>query len=187
MTSEPQAAATRATEGAPSATATPAQVRPSAEELPTSRLPSLVGPLPPIAPPPGPALKTQPLRAIPRPAAKRLPWRAFVASVTRAAAAMPGRFAGGRREPWTARAAGRACYLAGGALILAALVLGWVSVTGERLERPEPPALAAAIVIVRGALAAAAAWVGYALLRMGERLAFAAPTDGHRTPPGASN
>jgi len=72
------------------------------------------------------------------------------------------------------------CGAAGGTLILAGLVLGWVSVTGERLERPEPPALAAAIVVVRGVLAVAAAWLGYAVLRMGERLALATPADTRR-------
>lgn len=179
MTSEPQGAP-QASESSATNTSTPPPVRSSAEELPTTRLPSLVGPLPPIAPPPGPALKTQPLRAIPRPGSKRLPWRALVAGFTRAAAAMPGRFAGARGEPWTARTAGRLCGAAGGTLILAGLVLGWVSVTGERLERPEPPALAAAIVVVRGVLAVAAAWLGYAVLRMGERLALATPADTRR-------
>jgi hypothetical protein len=151
------------------------------DQLPTSRLPSIPAPLPPPVPPQGPAHKTQPLRAITRDAAaarlaveaKRQRWQAVLAHVKRAAAGVPSRFGGLGGEPWTERRIGTWCAVVGFAMIAGSLGLGWESVASERFEKVEHVPLAVALVLARAAIAIATMAVGYGLLRVGERTAFA--------------
>jgi hypothetical protein len=172
-------------EGPPSVV--PASARPtgvaspaSEDQLPTSRLQSVLAPLPPPLPPQGPAHKTQPLRAISRDdaaarlaaqvKAKRQAWRTLLDHVKRAAEAVPGRFGG--REAWTERRIGLSCAVLGLTMIAVALVLGWESVASERLEKLDHVPVAVAVVLSRAAIAIAAMVVGYGLLRVGERTAL---------------
>jgi hypothetical protein len=155
----------------------------SADQLPTTRLPSLASILPPPVPPPGPAHKTQPLRAITRDAAaakladagKRRPWKNVLGHVTRVAAAVPssvGSLPFGRAlrsEAWTERRVGVLSAALGAVMIAGALVLGWLSVTGDRFDKLEPASITVAIVLARAALAIATMTVGFGLMRVGER------------------
>ena len=161
--------------------------RPSADQLPTARVQSIPPPLPPLVPPQGPALKTQPLRALSRSAAdahlaaeaKRLQWSTLFSHVKRAAAIVPSRLVGLRREAWTQQRIGLSCAALGLAIVVGSLVAGWQGVASERLDTGSHVALAVSIVAARALLAIAATCIGYALLRMGERLAFPAPVVSH--------
>jgi hypothetical protein len=150
------------------------------DQLPTSRLQSLPLELPPPVPPHGPAHKTQPLRPITREAAearlasearlakeaKRRRWQAMVAHVKRVAVAVPSRL---RSATWTRQRVGVLLGVVGVAMIACALGLGWQSVASERLASTEHVSLAVALVVARAAMAIAAMFVGYGLLRVGER------------------
>ncbi len=145
------------------------------DQLPTSRMPSLLAPLPPPVPPSGPAHKTQRLRAIsPTDATTRLAraaddrkvWRTALAHVRRAASAAR---VLGRREAWTERRIRMVAGVVGLLLIASGLALGWQAVSFERLERFEHAPGAAAVLVARALMAIATMAVGYGLVRMGER------------------
>jgi hypothetical protein len=153
----------------------PPPVHSSEDQLPTSRLQSILAPLPPPVAPQGPAHKTQRLRAIsPSDATAKLAvtppreaWRRVAAHLGRVARAVPGSLA--RREAWTEKRIAVACAGTGLALIVGALVLGWGAVTSDHLEKLDHVPVAVAMVVSRAALAIATMAVGYGLLRVGER------------------
>jgi hypothetical protein len=172
-----------------------AQSASPADQLPTTRLPSIAPLLPPPVPPPGPAHRTQPLRAITRDAAaakladagKRRPWKNVLGHVTRAAAAVPSsvgslRFDALRSEAWTQRRVGVTCAAVGVTMIAGALILGWLSIAVDRFDKVEPASIVVAIVLARAALAIATMMVGFGLMRLGERMLLATRADaGART------
>jgi hypothetical protein len=158
----------------PAATA-PSESAPAEDQLPTSRMPSLLAPLPPPVPPSGPAHKTQRLRAIsPTDATSRLAraaedrkvWRTALAHLRRAADAAR---VLARREAWTERRIAMTCGAAGLLMIASGLVLGWQAVSLDRLERFEHAPGAAAVLVARALMAIATMAVGYGLVRIGER------------------
>ncbi len=106
--------------------------------------------------------------------APRLDWRAFMSGVKRAAATAPGRVGAAGRAAWSPRRVGVACGVLGLVMIVGALAYGTVGIAGARLDKAEHVPLEVALILARAAMAIATMCVGYAVLRIGERLSFAA-------------
>jgi hypothetical protein len=150
------------------------------EDLPTTRVQSIpppLPPLPPLVPPPGPAHKTQPLRALSRNGAdvqlrarRRVEWRTILSHVKRVAAAVPATLPRFESDRWNQRRVGAVAGSLGLVMLVGGVVAGWLSL-GAKLDDAHAGA-AAAIALGRAAIAIATMAAGCALLRTGERLVF---------------
>jgi hypothetical protein len=184
---KPSKSAPDARASKPAAIETRAPSAVAADQLPTTRLPSIASILPPPLPPPGPAHKTQPLKAISRDAAtvkladtgNRRPWKKVLGHVTRAAAGAPSRMHLGalRGEAWTQRRVGALAVTLGAAMIVGALVFGCLNVTTERFGQSEPASIVAALILARAAIAIATMVIGFGLMRVGERTILSSRPD----------
>jgi len=157
--------------------------RGSEDQLPTTRLPSLPSVLPEAleralagdsSPPSVVVADAGNVKTLPRMKAPRLNWRAFMSGVKRAAANAPGRVGAVGRAAWSPRRVGVACGVLGLVMIVGALAYGTVGIAGARLDRAEHVPLEVALILARAAMAIATMCVGYAVLRIGERLSFPA-------------
>jgi hypothetical protein len=158
--------------------------RASEDQLPTRRLPSLPSVLPepleralagePAAPSPPAVIVADAaeVKTAPRMRAARPNWRALVSGMKRVAVTAPGRVGAVGRAAWSPRRVGVACGVLGLAMIVGALAYGTVGIAGARLDKAEHMPLEMALILARAAMAIATMCVGYAVLRIGERLSF---------------
>jgi hypothetical protein len=150
---------------------------PNAEDMvPTSIFPALAMPpvekpivvpgvppavLPPVTPPPP--------RAAMRTAAPEAP--AAVPGMPASLGAWLGRAVHALRGEWSRTHVATACAAIGASFIVAALIAGYHGLGADHAARPEEANVVAATIVARALLAIATMVLGWALIRMAERLA----------------
>jgi hypothetical protein len=197
----PALAATASPPPASSAPPAPSSLpapRGSEDQLPTTRFPSLPAVFPealeralnadanaPSVPAAMPSARVAVSDSRDRKTAPRVlsrsSWRTLLTNAKRVARAVPARVTAAGRQAWSQRRVGIACGVLGMLMILGSLGFGVYGVAAARFDKTEQVSLAVAIVLARAAIAIATMGVGYAMIRVAERLSF--PAAGLRLAP----